>query len=257
MPSDRVVPLRRPAEPLRILSLGAGVQSTTLALMAAHGEIEPPHYAIFADTQWEPQAVYEHLARLEPLLPFPVIRVTAGDIKATIGRSGIFDPIPWHVEGGIGRRQCTKQFKLYPIRRKVRALLGGKTPRHGCEMWIGISRDEAHRMKPSTVGYIRNRWPLIERGLTRADCLARLARWGISAPRSACCGCPFLSDYDWQVRRQGPEWDETVELSKRLAVTGQFMHRSLLPLNEIDFRTHAERGQPDLFGNECEGMCGA
>jgi len=43
---------------LRVLSLGAGVQSTTLALMAAHGEIEPPDCAIFADTQWEPRAVY-------------------------------------------------------------------------------------------------------------------------------------------------------------------------------------------------------
>jgi hypothetical protein len=26
---------------LRVISLGAGVQSTTMALMAAHGEIEP------------------------------------------------------------------------------------------------------------------------------------------------------------------------------------------------------------------------
>ena len=39
---------------LRILSLGAGVQSTTLALMAAHGEVEAPDCAIFADTGWEP-----------------------------------------------------------------------------------------------------------------------------------------------------------------------------------------------------------
>lgn len=44
---------------LRALSLGAGVQSTTMALMAAHGEIQPmPDCAIFADTGWEPKAVY-------------------------------------------------------------------------------------------------------------------------------------------------------------------------------------------------------
>jgi hypothetical protein len=42
-----------------VLSLGAGVQSTTLALMAAHGEVGPmPDCAIFADTCWEPKAVY-------------------------------------------------------------------------------------------------------------------------------------------------------------------------------------------------------
>ncbi len=50
---------------LRVLSLGAGVQSTTLALMAAHGVVGPmPDCAIFADTGWEPKAVYDHLAWL-------------------------------------------------------------------------------------------------------------------------------------------------------------------------------------------------
>ena len=66
---------------LRVLSLGAGVQSTTLALMAAHGEIGPmPDCAIFADTGWEPKAVYEHLAWLGSLnvLPFPIHIVSAG-----------------------------------------------------------------------------------------------------------------------------------------------------------------------------------
>jgi len=53
-------------EPLHIISLGAGVQSTTMALMAAHREIEPmPDCAIFADTGWEPKAVYDHLANNE------------------------------------------------------------------------------------------------------------------------------------------------------------------------------------------------
>ncbi len=240
---------------LTVLSLGAGVQSSTLALMAAHGEIPMPDCAIFADTGWEPRAVYDHLDRLTPLLPFPVHRVSGGDIRDSIA-SDRYDPIPWYVEGGIGRRQCTKVYKLYPIRRKVREMLGGKTPRAGCKMLVGISRDEAHRMKPSTVAYIENTWPLVDLGITRQDCRRKLERWGIGAPRSACCGCPFLSDRDWQQRRQQPEWIETVAISRRLAVTGQFMHRSLRPIDEVDLRTHAERGQPDLFGNECEGMCG-
>ena len=46
---------------IRVISLGAGVQSTTMALMAAQGEIGPmPDCAIFADTQGEPRKVYEH-----------------------------------------------------------------------------------------------------------------------------------------------------------------------------------------------------
>lgn len=238
---------------MRVLSLGAGVQSTTLALMAARGEIEAPDCAIFADTQWEPSAVYRHLDWLETQLPFPVVRVTAGDIRESIA-TGRYEPIPWHIEGGIGRRQCTKVYKLYPIRREVRRRLGGKTPANGCEMWIGITIDEAARMKPSNVRYITNRWPLIELRLSRADCRAKLERWGVNAPRSACCGCPYLSDEDWRRQVDGPEWADTVALSRRLATTGQFMHRDLKPLDEIDFG--AGNRQSDLFGNECEGMCG-
>lgn len=64
----------------RILSLGAGVQSSTLALMAAHGEIERPDCAIFADTQAEPESVYRWLDWLETQLPFPVLRVTKGEM---------------------------------------------------------------------------------------------------------------------------------------------------------------------------------
>ena len=47
--------------PTRILSLGAGVQSSTLALMAATGETEHrPDAAIFADTQAEPLPYLGH-----------------------------------------------------------------------------------------------------------------------------------------------------------------------------------------------------
>lgn len=70
---------------LRVLSLGAGVQSTTMALMAAHGEIGPmPDCAIFSDTGWEPKAVYDHLEWLEQQLPFPVHRVERGNISAAL-----------------------------------------------------------------------------------------------------------------------------------------------------------------------------
>src|SRR5271169_3696832 len=70
------------SEPIHILSLGAGVQSSTMALMAACGEITPmPVAAIFADTQDEPQSVYTWLDWLEKQLPFPVHRVTRGRLS--------------------------------------------------------------------------------------------------------------------------------------------------------------------------------
>lgn len=103
---------------MKVLSLGAGVQSTTLALMAASGELgEMPDCAIFADTGWEPKAVYEHLEKLQEALPFPVHVVSAGDIRSDIiKRSNTtgqrFAAVPWFMKmpdgkPAMGRRQCT------------------------------------------------------------------------------------------------------------------------------------------------------
>jgi hypothetical protein len=256
---------------LRAISLGAGVQSTTLALMAAAGEIGPmPDCAIFADTGWEPRAVYEHLGRLEKALPFPVHRVSAGNIRedavnGSSKRAGRFAAVPWflrHPDGsrGLGTRQCTTHYKLDPIRRKVVELLGGKRPKAGCEMWIGISTDEAFRVKPSRVQYIVNRWPLIELRRNRSDCTALLTRMRWAAPKSSCIGCPFRSDEQWRAL-DADEFADAVVVDRAIRQQSgtkgeQFMHQRLAPLESVDLRTNAELGQPDLFLNECEGMCG-
>jgi hypothetical protein len=264
---------------LRVLSLGAGVQSTTMALMAAHGEIGPmPHCAIFADTGAEPKAVYEHLAWLtsDGLLPFPIVIVQNGNIKDDLiggvnSTANKFASIPFFTlhkgKAGMARRQCTKEYKLQPILKQVRRLLGGKTPKGGAEMWIGISTDEALRMKPSRVQYIVNRWPLIEKGINRAACLAWLERNGYARPpKSACTFCPYRSDESWRAMKDGDpvSFAEAVSIDNAIRSNGTalrmnaelYLHRSLKPLDQVDLRTHAEVGQPDLFNNECEGMCG-
>ena len=46
---------------MRILSLGAGVQSSTLALMIERGDLPMVDAAIFADTKGEPKEVYDRL----------------------------------------------------------------------------------------------------------------------------------------------------------------------------------------------------
>lgn len=69
---------------IKVLSLGAGVQSSTVFLMSCRGVLPKVDCAIFADTQWEPKEVYEHLAWLEEMgrqHGIPVHRVTAGNLR--------------------------------------------------------------------------------------------------------------------------------------------------------------------------------
>lgn len=262
---------------LRVISLGAGVQSTTMALMAAHGEIGPmPNAAIFADTGWEPKAVYDHLRWMTSpnVLPFPVHIVSAGDIRSDIiARTNTTGQrvaaVPWYMrmpsgDDAMGRRQCTKEYKLRPIQRKIVELLDGKRPKGGAEVWVGISTDEGVRAKQSRVQYITNRWPLLESRMNRNDCYRWLERNGYPlAPKSSCIGCPFHSDAHWRAMRdEAPEeWADALAVDaairKQSGFRGeQFMHRSLKPLAEVDLKTAEDRGQLNLFINDCEGMCG-
>jgi len=259
---------------MRVISLGAGVQSTTMALMAKHGAIIPmPDCAIFADTGWEPAHVYAHLAWLESALPFPVHRVSAGNLRADqLSRSntsgGRFAAVPWHMrlpngDAAMGRRQCTKEYKLRPIQRKIVDLISKRT-KGACEMWVGISTDEAQRMKESRVQYIKNRWPLYDLRMNRNDCIQWLDRnYGRKAPKSSCIGCPFHNDAQWRVLRDHhPDaWDDAIMVDKAIRKQPgfrgeQFMHRSLKPLSEVDLSTAEDHGQLNFFNQECEGMCG-
>lgn len=269
---------------MNIISLGAGVQSSTMALMAAHGEITPmPVAAIFADTQAEPESVYRWLDWLEKQLPFPVERVTRGSLTEAITtlrhrKDGnghwIFSGIPaYHVNpdgsDGHNRRQCTYSFKLEVLDRAARRIArikrGQKTI--GAVQWIGISLDEVHRMKPSREPWAEHRWPLIEKRISRRDCLKWMEAHGYpKPPRSACVYCPYHSDREWRrLRDEEPKaFAEAVRVDKEYrrlkAMSGQrgipYVHASRVPLDQVDFSTDEDHGQQVMFGNECEGMCG-
>lgn len=272
-----------------IISLGAGVQSSTMALMAAAGEITPmPIAAIFADTQDEPRSVYEWLGWLVPKLPFPVVVVTKGslsrrslDMKRTHdGRLYSKTDIPFFTKGKdgsigkIAQRGCTRDFKLSPLMAKAREIAGIKRGQKkvGVVQWIGISLDEIVRMKKSRDAWAENRWPLVELRMRRDDCLRWMREHGFpQPPRSACIYCPFHSDTEWRrLKNDEPvEFAKAVQFEKDLQVAKAasenfqhvpFLHRSCVPLDEVDFSTDIERGQTawweENFRDECEGMCG-
>lgn len=258
----------------RVISLGAGVQSSAMLLMALEGRFgDAPDVAVFCDTGWEPKAVYDWLELLKAeVAPFPIVTLTAGkSIRDDMGRNRAesgerFTTMPYFLLGpngerGMGRRQCTDEYKLKPLRRYWRSL--GATAKDPVECWIGISTDEAHRMKPSMVKYAVNRYPLIEANLRREDCQDYLKeRMGSPAPKSACIGCPFKDDLAWaRLRAESPEefadacdYDDAIRESPGLRAK-QFLHRSCVPLRQITEFRH-EKQWVMAFGEECTGMCG-
>ena len=266
---------------LRVLSLGAGLQSSTIALMMAHGTIPPVDRAIFADTQSEPAAVYEHLKWLTPQLPFPVDVVTRGDLGAEIlatsrGESRNDARPPFYVKNkdgsrGILRRQCTGDYKIDIIRKRVRELLGVEkgvrvpASKHVTQV-IGISLDESGRMKVSRDKWQTNEYPLVDQRLTRWDCEQWLRRNGYPIPsKSACVFCPYRRVHEWRrLRDEAPaDFARAVEIDHAIRAPGYgrlvgecYLHDSMLPLDQVDLSTDAENGQPNLWDDECEGMCG-
>jgi len=276
-----------PATKYNFLSLGAGVQSSTLALMAAHGEIGPmPDAAIFADTQAEPESVYHWLDWLEKQLPYPVYRVTKGNLAdgAVELKQHQTKPIQyakWYIPAftdspnggnGILGRKCTQEYKIEPLRKKQKELAGITHGQKNVTVttWIGISWDEAQRMKASRDAWCQMRWPLIELRMKRHHCLEWMKDHGYpEPPRSACTFCPFHSDTEWRKVKQEPEeFAKVVEFEKKMQSVAKldgllrytpYLHPSLKPIDQVDFRSDEECGQGLLWNtiqNECSGMCG-
>lgn len=309
--------------PLRLISLGAGVQSSTMLFMTLTGDLPPADGAIFADTQDEPPSVYNWLEYLKDecaKVSFPLYVVTRGRLRDAVldatqhvagipvfvrteksidvatawepcapclefgadescslchgeGRVGVeFEHRGVEVSQGLAGRRCTDRYKMRPVEAKERELAGLPTPyRHPADAppivhrLLGISTDEVHRMKVNRIRWIRNEYPLIDARMTRHDCLRWMETNGYPRPpRSACVYCPYHSNDEWRrLRDDEPEaFAEAVEFDHLMRSTPgnlrgvPYVHRDMVPLDEVDLSTEEDRGQGSLFGNECEGMCG-
>ena len=274
----------RNRDPCRVLSLGAGVQSSCLALLAERGEygLTKPDFAIFADTGWEPPAVYRHLNWLESQLSFEVVRVNNGNIRDNLLRGRMPDGsrflgIPAFLSNrdgssGILRRQCTTHYKTNPIHEYLRNRLGIQPKRRApinvqVEMWLGISTDEAIRQKPDREEWVTKIYPLVKLGFTRAQ----LINWfkknypDRELPSSSCIGCPYHTDGVWKEMKQNypKSFQDAVFIDQALrdvpaakrAVKGEaYLHRSRTPLAEVDFNDVTTYS--DQMMEECEGLCG-
>lgn len=247
---------------LKVISLGWGIQSFTLAAMSALGEIEKVSLAIHADTTHERSATYAFANKYTQWLAergVEVLTTQPDDIR--LGEKSVVD-IPAFTVSRKGkgqlRRQCTFDWKIAPIRRQLQAIRH-KEP---VELWLGISTDEALRMKPSDVKYITNRWPLIELGMSRKDCGVWLENHGLEIPsRSACVFCPYHDTQEWRDLQNSPDdFQKAIRVDEVIRDLRPpyplYVHPARVPLDQVDLRTETEKGQMSLWDDECEGLCG-
>lgn len=231
--------------------------------------------------------MYDTLGWLQNQLSFPIIATDNGrSLKEDVLNGVNAQGKPWLTipayladnngnNAGINWRQCTKNYKLDPIRRKVQELLG-VAPREAIpdgtwvEMWLGITTDEIARVKTSRFWWIGHRYPLVDDiAMTRQECLQwfQIHYPGRQLSRSACIACPFRSSQSWlDIRESDPDlFAEAVELDSNLRTKKHnagrmfrkkaYLHHRRIPLLDALEQDIQER-ESNGFINECEGHCG-
>lgn len=178
---------------LKVLSYGGGVQSTALVLMVIEGTIERPDYVVFADTGSE----------------MPETLLTVEKIKKVCAEDGLkFETVSYgkslhesYRENDalpvVGIRSCTSKFKIDPIKRFMRTIVGHGRGKILVETWLGISTDEIRRASPSSDKWSTRRYPLLELEMSRQDCKNYLSDRGWTVIKSGCFLCPYQSGKQW------------------------------------------------------------
>lgn len=261
---------------MKVISLGAGVQSSCLLLMASKGIIEADQ-AVFADTGNERSSTYEYIEYLKSVSSIPLVIVKNHKkggggivddlIKCVFDENTWFDGMPplWMNDSkgnGQARQQCTGYYKIKPIERYIKASKHAENT-----MLIGISTDEIHRANSGKDGKIKREFPLIKLRMNRRDCLNWIKDNGFKMPaKSGCIICPYATEQNYKTYSKEEkellvDIDEIVrsgfareKKTKNLHRTYFLSHRRK-PIKDI---LRQEDSQNDLFGEMlgCDsGMC--
>lgn len=259
-----------------IISLGGGVQSTVLVLMALESII-PCDEIIFCDLGNELPETYENINRLQALcegkIEFTILH-TCNIIEHVRNQydsqrpSGHFVAIPVFATNTTTgqrsqlRRQCTHRWKIAPVRRHLRERY------KKCRLGLGISIDEASRMRDSDVRWCQNWYPLIDISMSRRDCIEFLKQRNYPVPaRSSCIICPYRSIKSWQgiAKRHPALFDEACKVDELIRIPKREMKRptkfwlnyKCMPLRDLVQLQLQLQFDDDETGeqSECTGFC--
>jgi hypothetical protein len=242
---------------LNIISSGQGAPSTYLIKLAGDG-IFPCDAVIVADTGWENKLRYstgkyvtnkEYFEQVtKPLsesngLAAYFVRSRLGDgserppipdyqlRQPQNGKNAeIFDIPLFGSQGGKSKQSCTELWKIRAVRQQMRRM-GANTG----TVYLGLTMDEVHRVKPSSVKWISHDWPLVmpKYGIqmTRIQIQKELKQLDIPYLKSTQCdGCPHKGLNRW--RDTPPETIKELEDFERCFSGEWFLTRHLVPLSE-------------------------
>jgi 3'-phosphoadenosine 5'-phosphosulfate sulfotransferase (PAPS reductase)/FAD synthetase len=162
------------------LSFGGGVNSVAMMLLLLDEGIE--FEAVYVDHECDWPETHEYIKMLREKYPITIIRP---EYKK---RGVIFNNLYEYCLAAkiIPLRQirwCTAEFKVNPLHRYFQK---------PCFVMLGIDAGESHRAKLSSDQGMENRFPLIEREITRAGCIEIIKAHNLPVPmKSGCWFCPF------------------------------------------------------------------
>lgn len=255
-----------------IISLGVGLQSTTLYYMSSMGIIPRADMSIFADTGSEKSRTLGYWNFLNqwqkenngiPLYKANYLNIETDLYLLKEADKGLYIPaFTRGADGKVGmlKRQCSYEYKIEQVNKKYRELLGIGNKRFPItEIYIGISFDERDRMQVPREKWKIHIYPFCgykvfpdghnERIPSLIKTRSQLKNWLIEnkfpvPQKSSCKFCPFQSDENWNYLKETcpTDFEEACKIddmirnkSKMGAKAPIFVHSSLQPLRNIEF----------------------
>lgn len=195
----------------KFIAFSGGIESTTMCLI--YGKDAK---AIFADTGFEHQKLYEQIEKVEDKIKeihpnFEIIKVKNekhGTLQDYIKKTKFYP--------SFKSRFCTRMFKIEPIDNYLK-----QYKEDGVILMIGLNIDETSRTgNHGNLKFVNYKYPLIENQINRSTCIELLKRsnilplFPVYMKRGGCKGCFYKSkrEYEAMIHLNPDEYDEVMNL---------------------------------------------
>lgn len=228
---------------------GGGRQSIRIATLIIQGKIPCPDIACIADTGREKARTWQYLNDyVQPKFPIP-IHIVSKAKYATVdlysGKDGdtLIIPAFTNFNGAVSKLEtyCSNEWKTRVCDRWLKRDKGIKD----WVSWIGFSVDEVRRWKPKRASMGDEVWfPLVDGyPQSKSDCEDGVIEFGWPKPvHSACYMCPLQTDIEW-IQNDPEDQAKAVQIDAeiRLIDPTVFLHRSCIPLSQVEFKPKTEQ----------------